>query len=121
MFGYDFKIQYKPRCKNTAADALSRHPNLEKEVWAVSTVQPMGLKGIAKEITKDEKLQRIIHDLLVDSNAHIGYKYKKDKLLYKKIIVLAMNSTFIPKFLAKFYFSPYGGYLGFIRTYKQIT
>lgn len=60
MLGYNFEILYKPGNENKAADALARKSETDGEIWAISTMQIMGLEEVEKEILEDEKLRGIV-------------------------------------------------------------
>lgn len=119
MLGFDFEIQYKPRCENKAVDALSRNPKFEEELKAVTVAKVVESEEVEHEVTEDAKLQGLIHDLLNDPKPHEGYHLRNSRLLYHGKLVLPKNSFFIPKFLSEFHSSPYGGHSGFFKTYKR--
>ena len=117
LIGFDFEIQYKPGKNNSAADALSR-----RITFATMTVLKCHeLETWAEEVHKDDRLNGIIKDLLVDSTSHPGYQLKGDRLFFKGKLVLPRSSSHIPVLLAEFHSSPMGGHSGFFRTYKRLA
>lgn len=73
MLGYDFKIQYRPSCENKVVDALSYNPSFQGRIKATLATQVIGIERIDQEVTRDEKLQRIIQNLLRNPNSHEDY------------------------------------------------
>lgn len=58
LIGYHFKIQYRPKTENRAADALSRKVNFA----TITTVNVKGLVDWTEEVHSDAHLQKIIQD-----------------------------------------------------------
>lgn len=52
LMGYDFTIEYKKRCENNTADALSRHDE-SGELVALSQPVPRWLDPIKDEVSTD--------------------------------------------------------------------
>lgn len=92
LMGYDLDIKYKPRKENGAADALSR----QMQYATITTVHCEIWEGLEEEIQEDEKMRRIVQDLLGDSTSHIGYQLKKGRLYKEDGIVVPKKSPRIP-------------------------
>ena len=117
LMGFDFEVKYKPGQQNTAADALSRRLHLT----AISTVQFFEWDGVEEEILADEKLKKVMQEVLVQPDKHPGFELKQGKLWYKGRLLLSKASARIPKVLKEFHDSVVGGHSGFFRTYKRIS
>lgn len=117
LLGFDFEIKYKPGTENKAADALSR----KLQFSTLSTVQFFEWDDLEEEISKDEKLRKIVQDLLVDSEAYKGYTLNKGRLYYKDRLVIPKDSQKIPLILKEFHDVAWGGHSGYFRTFKRIS
>lgn len=96
ILGYDFEIQQRLRYLNKTIDVISRNPNFERQMQAISMTRVVSMKGIDQRVVGDEKLERIIQYLLRDPNSHGGQTLKEGTLSYKRMVVLPKNSTYIP-------------------------
>lgn len=56
----------------------------------------VGLERIDQEALKDEKLKKIIQDLIRDPYLHEGYSIRNRSLLYKKMIIVSRELVCIP-------------------------
>lgn len=110
--GFDFEIKYKSGIENKAADALSR----KLQFSALSTVQFVEWDDLEEEISRDEKLRKMVQDLMLDSNAHKGYTLHKSRLHFKGRLVIPKGSPKIPLILKEFHDSAVGGHSGYFRT-----
>lgn len=117
LMGYDFEIKYIPGKENRAADALCR----QMQYATMSTVRCEIWEGLEEEVQEDEKLKRIVQDLLRDSNSHPSYQLKKGRLYKEDIIVIPRNSPRISWILHELHDSAVGGHSGFFRTYKRVA
>jgi hypothetical protein len=55
MMGLNFRVQYKKRIHNGAADALSRKPVHSSQLFSVTTMQPVWLTTVLNSYELDEK------------------------------------------------------------------
>ena len=78
------------------------------------------LETWAKEVNKDDRLSKIIRDLLVNSISHPRYFLQGNKLFFKGKLVLPRTSSQILILLVEFHNSLIGGHFGFFRTYKRL-
>ena len=74
-----------------------------------------------EEIKQDDKLQKIMQDLIIDPTSHMGYTLRDQKLFYKEKLMLSKSSSRIPIILKEFHSSLIGGHSGIFRTYKRIA
>lgn len=117
LLGFNFEIKYKPGIENKAADALSQ----KLQFSALSTVQFFEWDDLEEEISKDEKLRRVVQELMMDSSAHKGYTLRIGRLYYKGRLVVPKESTKIPMILKEFHDLALGGHSGYFRTLKRIS
>ena len=115
--GYDFEIQYKLGKENSIADALSRRSSY----CAMTVLQIHDFEEWTEEIKQDDKLQKIMQDLIIDPASHMGYTLRDQKLFYKEKLVLSKSSSRIPIILKEFHSSLVGGHSGIFKTYKRIA
>ncbi|PNX92424.1 retrotransposon-related protein [Trifolium pratense] len=120
LLGYDFDIVYKQGKLNKGADALSRIH--EGEINAmVSKLKWIQEEQIKTEIQADEKLSKIVNDILQDPRACPGYELRNGVLLYDGRLVISSKSLLIPVLLDEFHSSPQGGHSGFYKTYRRLA
>lgn len=81
------KLKYKTGKENGVADALSR----KIQFSAITTVHCEAWEGLEEEILADEKLKKIVQDLLGDSSSHPDYKLKNGSLYREDRIVQPRN------------------------------
>lgn len=112
---------YRPGCQSKAIDALSRRPNGNKELHAISIQILVSVEDVKNKVAKDDKLWCILQDLLVGSNTNGGYELRNWSLMYKNRIMVPRHSRLIPIFLAKYHSFPNGKNFGFFRTHKQFS
>jgi hypothetical protein len=117
LLGYDFEIQYKEGKENRVADALSRVVSLQ----AISMVSSADWSIIVEETTQDEKLQRMIQELVVDPKSHPSFEFRKGCLWYKNRLVIPSKSSKIPLILEEFHNSLWGGHSEGLRTFKRVA
>lgn len=102
LIGLDFEIQYKPGKENTATNSLSR-----RDMYAaISILHVEDDDSWDGELQQDPKLQQLVQDLIVSPTSHVGYEFKKGRLLYKGKLVLPKGSNKIPLILAECHDSP---------------
>ena len=117
LLGYDFKVKYKPRKQNGVADALSK----KMYFTAISSMQFFDWEGIEEELLADDKMKRVLQDLVDKPNSQPGFKLRQGRLLYKGRVVLARHSPRIPSILKEFHDTAAGGHFRFFWTYKRIS
>lgn len=79
------------------------------------------MEGVEDEILANERLKKVLRELIEQPSSHAGFELKHGKLLYKGCIVLAKSSSRIPLILKEFHDSAAGGHSGFFRTYKRTS
>ncbi|PNX76538.1 hypothetical protein L195_g032490, partial [Trifolium pratense] len=117
LMGYDFEVKYKPGKENSVADALSR----QMQYQAVTMIQCEAWEGLESEIQDDDKLKKVVQDLIGEPLSHQGYQLKGGRLYHEGRIVIPKNSPRIAWLLHEFHDTSAGGHSGYLRTYKKIS
>jgi hypothetical protein len=117
LIGFDFEVKYKPGKENGVADALSR----QMQYSTISMVQCEAWEGLEEEIQKDEKLKKLVQDLIGDPLSHPGYQLRGGKLFHEGRVVIPKDSPRIPWVLHEFHDTSTGGHPGYLRTCKKIA
>jgi len=104
LIGFDFEITYRPGKENTVADALSRKGHF----LALSSFHIDEWEAWEKEVHQDSKLTSLIQDLMVNSKAHPGYEWTKNRLFYQGKLVLPKLYSRIPLIIKDLHESPFG-------------
>ena len=74
-----------------------------------------------EELLVDDKMKKLLQDLVDKLDSHLGFELRQGRLLYKQHMVLAKHSPRIPFILKEFHDTAAGGHSGFFRTYKRIS
>ncbi|MCH86987.1 RNA-directed DNA polymerase (Reverse transcriptase), partial [Trifolium medium] len=91
---------------NKGADALSRIHDVAELTVLHSTAQWAHVDEIKEEVSKDEKLQKIITELQLDPLSWPGYTYRQGVLFYEDRMVISKTSKMIPIILEEFHATP---------------
>ncbi|XP_031284841.1 uncharacterized protein LOC116143531 [Pistacia vera] len=81
----------------------------------------LGLTSLEDAIQQDDRLRRIMQQLLIDPNSHPHFRLVGRHLLYHDKLVVPKSRPHIQEILHEFHASPIRGHLGFFWTYKHIT
>ena len=76
---------------------------------------------LAHEVEKDERLQRVVRDLLFDPSSQPNFQLVDNHLLYKGRLYLPRGSSLIALLLHEGHNGSVGGHSGFLKTYKWIA
>ena len=68
----------------------------------------------------DDKMKKVLQDLVDTLHRHLGFELLQGRLLYKGHLVLAKHSPRIPSILKEFRDIAVRGHSKFFQTYKQI-
>uniref|UniRef100_A0A803PI17 Integrase catalytic domain-containing protein n=1 Tax=Cannabis sativa TaxID=3483 RepID=A0A803PI17_CANSA len=117
LLGYGFDIHYQPGVGNRAADALSRVQPLD--CFVLTTTTRLDWVVVEQEIKQDPLHSRVVADLEQGKEVW-GFTFEKQRLLYRKRLVLAATSSLIPHFLREYHSSPIGGHSGEYRTHLRL-
>ena len=76
LVGFVFKIRYRARPKNKAANALSRIL-VEGELNVITIPSLLDISVVEREMQEDEKLKAIFDRIVVDPNCIPGIRFTK--------------------------------------------
>ena len=74
-----------------------------------------------EELLADDRMRKLMQELVRQPGSHLGFEMKQGRLLYKGRLVLAKVSARIPLASKKFHDLASGGHSGYFRTYKRIA
>jgi hypothetical protein len=91
LMGYDFSIEYKKGCDNSAADSLSRRED-HVQVATISSPIPQWIEPIKEEVAHDKELQNLV--TLINKGEAVGpWSYKSGVIFFKGRIYLRAQSV----------------------------
>lgn len=70
MMGYDFEVAYRKGVLNTVADALSRKPDVQGQLMAISTFSTELMDKVKRTWETDTDLVRLIDELKGQTDSH---------------------------------------------------
>lgn len=83
LLGLDYKILYRKRVENKAADAPSRRPGMQASVAVVYVSKPVWMEVLAASYEGDSKATELFTQIAISSDVHLGYFIKNEVLLFK--------------------------------------
>lgn len=120
MMGLQYKVQYKKGIHNGAADALSRRPTSDSQVFSVTTVQPSWLSTVLASYTADPFAQKMLQQLVLDPASADSYTLDHGILCHKGRIWVGNDLQLQKQIVSAFHDSPQGGHSGFPVTYRRL-
>lgn len=120
LIGLQYKIVYKPRASNAAADALSRHPLPPAQVNAISTVSPSWLTDVVAGYSSDPVSARLLEELAVNPAAHPPFTLSGGLLRYHGRVWIGDNRPLQLKIISALHDSALGGHSGFPVTHSRV-
>lgn len=78
------------------------------------------MEVIKTEVANDPKLKEVVEKLVQHADSVPGFVWQQGTLKYKGRLVLSKSSTLIPTVLHTYHDSVFGGYSGYLRTYKRL-
>jgi hypothetical protein len=120
LMGLQYKVQYKKGIHNGAADALSRRPNSDSQLFSVTTIQPSWLSKVQASYSSDATAQKILQKLAVDPELDEHYTLKHGILRHKGRIWVGNDLVLQQQIISAFHDSPQGGHSGFPVTYRRL-
>jgi hypothetical protein len=86
LLGLNYQIKYKQGTENSAADALSRRPPDDSQLFSISSNQPTWLAEIIESYKQDEKALAIMQQLAMQPASKPPYSLVNGLLRYKHSI-----------------------------------
>lgn len=120
LLGLQFVIKYKKGSDNRVADALSRRPQQEASLCAISTLRPAWMDEVLDSYHNDPQAQELLTRLALASDDEKHYTMHDGIIRYKNRLWLPADSTLIGKILEAFHASSTSGHSGFPVTFRQI-
>ena len=114
-----FKIQYKKGASNTAADALSRHPD-HLSVAAVSVSVPSWLHKLQEGYEDDPQAQQLLTELSVHPKNDKCFILQDGILRFKGRVWVGNNLLAQNHILQALHNSAIGGHSGIHATYHRV-
>lgn len=121
MMGLQFRVVYKKGILNGAANALSRRPHVDSELYSVSQIQPVWLDQVVASYANDTSALDKIQKLVVDPASVPHYTLSAGILCYDNRILVGEDSATQRQIIAAFHDSPIGGHSGFPVTYRRLV
>lgn len=118
LLGLQYKIVYKKGSTNTAADSLSRRPQM---ICAVSTVTPKWMEIVVEGYLKDEKTKQLLTELSVQGANDQGFTLVDGVIRKNGKIWLGNHTAAHQAILQALHNSGLGGHSGFRVTYHRIS
>lgn len=120
LLGLQYRIVYKRGVDNSAADALSRHPQMQFTCSAVSSCTPQWITDIAESYRTDEIASAMIAKLAIDGSAVPHFSWHNGILRYKNRIWVGQSPALQQRLLSVFHESAVGGHSGIPVTYARL-
>lgn len=118
LLGLQYQIVYKKGTDNNAADALSRRPHPEGDLFAISSATPVWLQQVISGYQDDPEALKLLASLAVKES--FPYCLQDGLIRYKGRVWLGNNSALQSKVVAALHFGALGGHSGFPVTYRRI-
>lgn len=113
-------IKYKKGKENRAADALSRRPQYEVSLCAISTLHPAWLGDVLDLYNQHQEASDLLTRLSVGTAADSHYALRDGVIRYKNRLWLPADDKFTRRILEAFHASPTSGHSGFPVTLRRI-
>ena len=93
---------------------------MEALLCAISIIQPDWITKQRDEWKKDEEVWTLIQNLQQDPSTSDTFSWKNYSLWYKDLLYICKNSELKKEILLELHTSPFGGHLGFLKTYHRV-
>lgn len=119
LFGFDYKIEYKPGCSNKVADALSRQGGLEEmeqKMQAVTVLIPKWFQMVKEMYQGSVAYAALLTDWHEGKLNKQKYQLMDGLLYYKGRLVIVNEEDLKKVLLYEFHCSPTAGHSGYEKT-----
>jgi hypothetical protein len=129
LLEFDFSIQYKKRCENKAADALSRkfHPveqapteAQQTTCMAITLATPTWATDITNSYMGDPECSKLLQEVAINPTGHANYTVQTGILRFKGRIAIGSSTDLRKKLFDTFHSSAIGGHSGNRVTYQKL-
>ncbi|KAM3348690.1 hypothetical protein ACQJBY_022133 [Aegilops geniculata] len=120
LLGLRYKICYRQRATNSAADALSRRVHLTEQVSVISVCQPTWIEDIRASYDNNEQVWKIREQLRQRPDPKGRFTWSGDLLYFRNRLWLGGSSALQQRVLKAFHDSTVGGHSGFAVTYRRL-
>lgn len=121
LMGFEFEIHYNPGASNKVADALSRKVRGDNELGVMETICGVPWAQIQAAISKDDFIQKVMHEIVEEGQQPFGFSVADGKLRYKGRLMNPANSDISRALLREYHDSPIGGHVGELKTYLRLA
>jgi len=119
LMDLQFRIQYKKGVNNTAADALSRNPQLD-EIWSISVSTPAWLEKLQLGYVEDVESKQLLTELSISPKNDKGFSLEDGILRHKGKVWVGNNALAQQHILQALHASGLGGHSGMQATYQRV-
>jgi hypothetical protein len=119
LMGLQFRIQYKKRVDNSAADALSRVTHVH-QLLAISEDRPVWIQEVLNSYVTDGAAQEKLQRLAIHSPDPQGFALEQGLIKVHGKIWVGANSAVHTKLINAFHNSAMGGHSGVLPTYQRL-
>lgn len=121
LLGLEYSIHYKKGSENRVADALSRQMDGDdNQLMAITTLVPSWLKEVPFSYDGDERIMKLMKELLLQDDASGVYSLQRGLLYYKKRLYIGPSSNIRDKLIQACHDSRLGGHSGIRGTLLRV-
>lgn len=117
---YQYKITYKKGLTNSAADSLSRAPQMGPALNAISVAQPAWLQELLNSYEDNPVAQKMLSALAI-YNPKGHFSLQQGIIKYKNAIWPGHSVDLQNKVTEQLHSSPIGGHSGSFVTFKRVS
>jgi hypothetical protein len=113
LVGLQYKIVYKPRASNQAADTLSRHLEPPAQLNTISTLIPAWLADVVSGYDRDPSALKLIQELSLAPDSRPPYTLTDGILHLRDHIWIGSNNELKHRLMTALHTNEVGGHSGF--------
>ena len=110
LAGLQYKVVYKPGTSNSAADALSRHPNPPSQLQALSISTPIWLADVSAGYAFDSESSKLLQELSINTQSHPPFTLQNGVIRYSGRIWVGNNHQLQQIIISALHDSALGGH-----------
>jgi len=120
LAGLQYRVVYKPDTSNSAADALSHHPNPPSQLQALSISTLAWLADVTASYASNPESTKLLQELSVNPHSHPPFTLHHGVIRYSGRIWVGNNHQLQQNIISTLHDSALGGHSGFPVTYSRI-